>query len=184
MFMQACDSTSGGPIVCFVIGTRPEAIKVAPIILAMQRDSRMRPVLINTAQQTDIVETALDAFGVVADYTVEIDRKSSTMAELTTLLLTPLDALLTEIEPSAVVVQGDTSTAMIGALAGFWRQVPIVHVEPGLRSFRLDSPFPEEGNRKIIDHIRTLFLAERLVLLDPAKKGARVSSAQDLPTAA
>lgn len=147
------------PTVCFVIGTRPEAIKVAPIVLAMRADGRMRPILVNTAQQAHIVEQALDAFGVQADHTIAIDRKSGSMAELATLLLTPLDSLLGEMSPAALVVQGDTSTAMIGALAGFWRQIPIVHVEAGLRSGRLDSPFPEEGNRKIVDHISSLFLA-------------------------
>lgn len=147
------------PTICFVIGTRPEAIKVAPIVLAMRADGRMRPVLVNTAQQAHIVEQALRAFGVEADHTIAIERTSGSMAELTTLLLTPLDALLGELGPAAVVVQGDTSTAMIGGLAGFWRQIPVVHVEAGLRSGRLDSPFPEEGNRKIIDHISALFLA-------------------------
>lgn len=158
MFDDLCISPAR-PSVCFVIGTRPEAIKVAPIVRAMREDGRMRPVLVNTAQQAHIVGQALEAFGVVADHTIAIDRQSGSMAELTTLMLTPLDALLAEIAPAAVVVQGDTSTAMIGALAGFWRQIPIVHVEAGLRSGRLDSPFPEEGNRKIVDHISALFLA-------------------------
>ena len=152
-------SPQSKPVVCFVIGTRPEAIKVAPIILAMRAEGRMQPWLVNTAQQAHIVEQALQAFGVVADSTVALQRTTGSMAELTSRLLPPLDALLAEIQPAAVVVQGDTSTAMIGALAAFWRQVPVVHVEAGLRSGRLDSPFPEEANRRIVDHISSLHLA-------------------------
>lgn len=147
------------PVVCFVIGTRPEAIKVAPIVLAMRADARMRPYLVNTSQQAHIVEQALDAFGVQADHTVALQRQTGSMSELTTLLLPPLDALFEELEPAAVVVQGDTSTAMVGALAAFWKSIPVVHVEAGLRSGRLDSPFPEEANRRIADHISALHLA-------------------------
>lgn len=147
------------PVICLIVGTRPEAIKIAPIVQEMRRDGRLTPVLISTMQQSHLVDQTLAAFGLKPDITVPLTRDSGSMAELTTRLLPGLEKVLSRLQPRAVVVQGDTATAMIGGLAAFWQQIPIVHVEAGLRSGDLAAPFPEEGNRKIISQLCNLHLA-------------------------
>lgn len=146
------------PSVWFVVGTRPEAIKVAPIIAAMREDGRCAPKLVASGQHVEPVAQVLAAFGLTADRRLTIRRTTGSLAELSALLLAALDRALAA-EPAAVVVQGDTTTALIGALAAFWRRIPIVHVEAGLRSGDLSAPFPEEANRALVDHVASLHLA-------------------------
>jgi UDP-N-acetylglucosamine 2-epimerase (non-hydrolysing) len=147
------------PEVHLIAGTRPEAIKLAPVVTSMKEAGRVRPVLIASGQHPAMVAQALEAFDQRPDIALPIERQSGSQAELLTELVRQLDAVFAERRPAAVVVQGDTTTTLAGALAAFWRQIPVVHLEAGLRSGDLDSPFPEEGNRKLVGQVASLHLA-------------------------
>jgi len=139
-------------------GTRPEAIKLAPMAAALTACD-MRPVVVASGQHPAMVAQALSAFGVAADESLIIDRGDGGQAELLAALGPALQQLWRRRRPGAVVVQGDTSTTLAGALAAFWAGIPVVHLEAGLRSHDLTSPFPEEGNRKMVSQISALHLA-------------------------
>lgn len=147
------------PVVCFVIGTRPEAIKVAPVVSAMRADGRFQAVLIASGQHTTPVLQALAPFGIEPDITLNLERQTGTLNEFSALLLPELERTFQELRPVACVVHGDTITASASAFAAFLAQIPVVHLEAGLRTGDLASPFPEEGNRKVIDHLCSLHLA-------------------------
>ncbi|MEV6718942.1 UDP-N-acetylglucosamine 2-epimerase (non-hydrolyzing) [Lentzea sp. NPDC051208] len=146
------------PEVFLVAGTRPEAVKMAPVAAAMFACGRLRPVLVNTGQHPEMVDQALESFGFTADVRLKLNRVTGGQAELTGQLIEELDRLFTERAPGAVLVQGDTTTTLAGALAAFWQQIPVVHLEAGLRSHDLTSPFPEEGNRKMVGQLASLHL--------------------------
>ncbi|MEU8109069.1 UDP-N-acetylglucosamine 2-epimerase (non-hydrolyzing) [Nonomuraea muscovyensis] len=145
--------------VMVVYGTRPEAIKVAPLVTGLMDAARFEPVVVVTGQHRELLDQVHETFGVKPDVDLELMRPGQTLAELTSRAVSGLDALMTERRPDAVVVQGDTTTTLAGALAGFYHRVPIVHLEAGLRSGDLYSPFPEEANRSLTSRIATLHLA-------------------------
>ncbi|MER7001895.1 UDP-N-acetylglucosamine 2-epimerase (non-hydrolyzing) [Dactylosporangium sp. NPDC000555] len=147
------------PEVFLIAGTRPEAIKLAPVAAAMRAAGRLTPVLVASGQHPAMVTQALDAFGAEADVTLPLRRVTGSQPELLTEMIKQLDALLEIRTPAAVVVQGDTTTTLAGAMAAFWRRIPVVHLEAGLRSGDLDSPFPEEANRKLVGQLAALHLA-------------------------
>ena len=147
------------PEVFLIAGTRPEAVKMAPVAAAMFAGGRIRPVLVNSGQHPEMVDQALESFGFAADVRLKLNRVTGGQAELTSQLIEELDRLFAERSPSAVLVQGDTTTTLAGALAAFWQQIPVVHLEAGLRSYDLTSPFPEEGNRKMVGQLASLHLA-------------------------
>ncbi|GAA0714980.1 UDP-N-acetylglucosamine 2-epimerase (non-hydrolyzing) [Dactylosporangium roseum] len=147
------------PEVFLIAGTRPEAIKLAPVAAAMRAAGRLSPVLVASGQHPAMVTQALAAFDVEADVTLPLERVTGSQPELLTEMIKQLDALLAERTPKAVVVQGDTTTTLAGAMAAFWRRIPVVHLEAGLRSGDLDSPFPEEANRKLVGQLAALHLA-------------------------
>ncbi len=130
-----------------IFGTRPEAIKLCPLVLAMRADPEIDCRVCVTGQHREMLQQVLDVFGVVPDVDLALMQKDQTLAGLTARALSELDAYLTTENPDAVVVQGDTTTVLCGALAAFYRQIPIAHVEAGLRTGNLASPWPEEGNR-------------------------------------
>ncbi|KAA2258837.1 UDP-N-acetylglucosamine 2-epimerase (non-hydrolyzing) [Solihabitans fulvus] len=142
-----------------MVGTRPEAVKLAPVAAAMSSAGRLRPLLVATGQHPVMVEQSLAEFGLCPDVTLSLDRVSGRQAELTAQLVAGLDPLFDQRHPAAVVVQGDTTTTLVSALTGYWHQVPVVHLEAGLRSHDLASPFPEEGNRRMVGQIASLHLA-------------------------
>lgn len=145
--------------VCLVGGTRPEALKLGPVAAAMRESGRLRPVIIASGQHPSMFHEALSVFGLEPDATLTLERSAGGgQAELAGQLLPELDVLLARFEPAAVVVQGDTATTLAGALAGFWRRVPVIHLEAGLRSRDLAAPFPEEGNRRLVAQIAALHL--------------------------
>lgn len=129
------------------------------MLRAIQHDDRLSSYLLSTGQHADLVDQALAPFGLTADATLPIDRTAGTLNELAALTLPLLDRQLAALDPAAVMVQGDTLSAMLGAKAAFWRHLPIAHREAGLRYGDLVAPFPEEANRKSIDHLSTLHLA-------------------------
>jgi UDP-N-acetylglucosamine 2-epimerase (non-hydrolysing) len=147
------------PEVHLIAGTRPEAIKLAPVVMAMRMTGRVIPVLVASGQHPTMVAQALAAFDLEPDVVLPVERVTGSQPELMTAMVSTLDALFTERPPAAVIVQGDTTTTLAGALAAFWRQIPVVHLEAGLRSGDLDSPFPEEGNRRLVGQLAALHLA-------------------------
>jgi UDP-N-acetylglucosamine 2-epimerase (non-hydrolysing) len=147
------------PEVHLIAGTRPEAIKLAPVAAAMRAAGRLTPVLVASGQHPTMVTQALAAFGLEADVTLPLERVTGSQSELLTEMIKLLDELFAERKPAAVIVQGDTTTTLAGALAAFWRRIPVVHLEAGLRSGDLDSPFPEEANRKLVGQLAALHLA-------------------------
>ncbi|GAB2600290.1 UDP-N-acetyl glucosamine 2-epimerase [Paractinoplanes abujensis] len=147
------------PEVHLIGGTRPEAVKLAPVAIAMREQGLVEPVLLASGQHPAMVTQALAAFDLTADVTLTVERVTGSQAELFTEMVRRLDALWEVRTPAAVIVQGDTTTSLAGALAAFWRRIPVVHLEAGLRSGDLDSPFPEEANRKLVAQIASLHLA-------------------------
>ena len=147
------------PTVHLVVGTRPEAVKMAPLYAALRDSGSVRPVLVATGQHTSMVRDALDAFGQAPDVTIELDRRTGEQVELVAELGPRLDRVLAADGSAAVVVQGDTTSALVGGLVAFWRKVPLVHLEAGLRSGDLLAPFPEEANRRLVGVIADLHLA-------------------------
>ena len=146
--------------VLVIVGTRPEAIKVAPIVLAAQQaDLGVRLQIVATGQHGVIVTDALQAFGLCADYTLECSRPTGSLPELMSVLIAEIGAVVSKVCPEAVVVQGDTSSALAGALAGFYAGLPVIHVEAGLSTGTLATPFPEEAHRRLISDIASLHLA-------------------------
>lgn len=147
------------PTVHLVVGTRPEAVKMAPLHLALRAAGLVRPVMVATGQHTAMVRDALDAFGLVPDVTITLDRRTGEQVELVAELAPRLDQVLVADGSAAVVVQGDTTSALVGGLVAFWRKVPVVHLEAGLRSGDLMAPFPEEANRRLVGVFADLHLA-------------------------
>jgi UDP-N-acetylglucosamine 2-epimerase (non-hydrolysing) len=145
--------------VFLVAGTRAQAIKLAPVAARMRAVGRLRPVLVATGQNPEMVHQALAAFGDRPDVHLRLDRAEGGQPDLLADLVRSLDRYLVRHVPAAVLVQGDTTSTLAGAMAAFWRQVPVVHLEAGLRSGDLASPFPEEGNRRMVAQLGRLHLA-------------------------
>lgn len=144
------------------VDTRSEAIKAAPVALALTEHlgrTGIRPVIIHSGQNRRVVEQALRPFGLRPDTCLDIRPDDGGQAELLTGLLPAFDGLFARTRPAAVIVQGDTSTTLAGALAAFWRSVPVVHLEAGPRTGSLAAPFPEEANRQLVARIASLHLA-------------------------
>jgi UDP-N-acetylglucosamine 2-epimerase (non-hydrolysing) len=145
--------------VLLLVGTRPEAVKAAPVALCLDEHPRLRPAIIHSGQHAVMVEQALAPFGLRPDEKLCCHRRTGAQAELFANLLPAFDELLVRRAPAAVLVQGDTATALAGALAAFWRRIPVVHLEAGLRTGDLAAPFPEEANRQLIARVAALHLA-------------------------
>lgn len=147
------------PKIMTVYGTRPEAIKVAPVVSALQDDDRFESVVVSTGQHREMLEQVNKRFGIVPDYDMALMKPGQSLNELVSRALVGLDEIVVQEQPDAIISQGDTSTAMAAALAGFHRGVKIVHLEAGLRTGNILSPYPEEANRKIIGQVASLHLA-------------------------
>jgi UDP-N-acetylglucosamine 2-epimerase (non-hydrolysing) len=145
--------------VAVVVGTRPEVIKLAPVVLALRQSHELAPLVISTGQHRTMLDQALEVFGIAPDLDLGLMAPGQTLEELTARALVKMKEALAAVSPSWVVVQGDTTTALAAAMAAFYARVPIAHVEAGLRSGDLSSPFPEEMNRRMVDQIADLLLA-------------------------
>ncbi len=141
------------------IGTRPEAIKMAPVIRAFQETKWARCRVLLTGQHRDLVDPILEFFGIAPDIDLNIMRPDQSLSELTSRLLTAIHNVLASEQPEIVLAQGDTTTVLATALASFYQKVPFAHVEAGLRTHQLFAPFPEEANRVIAGHLSTLHFA-------------------------
>ena len=142
-----------------IFGTRPEAIKLFPVINALKADAQFECIVCVSAQHREMLDQVLEIAGIVPDHDLDVMKPDQSLDELTARLLTGLGAVMDEVQPDRVIVQGDTATAMCGALAAFYRKVPVDHVEAGLRSGNIYHPWPEEVNRKVIGSIASLHFA-------------------------
>jgi UDP-N-acetylglucosamine 2-epimerase (non-hydrolysing) len=162
--------------IAVVIGTRPEAVKLAPLVIALRRSGRLTPVVVTTGQHVSMVSEVLRIFGIVADADLAVAEAGSGMDAIAAAVLTRLGALVRAERPSAVVVQGDTTSVLGAALAAFYHQVPLAHLEAGLRSGDRLAPYPEEVHRRAtalladVHFAPTAAAAQRLVAegIDPA----------------
>ncbi|MFM6950290.1 MAG: non-hydrolyzing UDP-N-acetylglucosamine 2-epimerase [Novosphingobium sp.] len=145
--------------ILIVFGTRPEAIKLFPVIRALEADPRFQPVVCVSAQHRQMLDQVLEIAGIVPHHDLNLMQPGQTLDSLTAILLTEIGRVLDAERPARVIVQGDTATAMAGALAAYYRQIPVDHVEAGLRSGDIYHPWPEEVNRKIIGSIASLHFA-------------------------
>lgn len=145
-------------ILC-IVGTRPEAIKMAPVILALRREPWAKVVVVATAQHRELADEVLSLFGIAPDVDLDLMQPNQKLADLTARALVGLDRVIGDTSPDMVIAQGDTTSVMAAATACFYRQVPFLHVEAGLRSFDMQNPFPEEFNRIVASRIATLHFA-------------------------
>ena len=139
-----------------IFGTRPEAIKMAPLALELARRADIRALCCVTAQHREMLDSVLEIFGLKPDYDLNIMEPRQTLSTITSKCLLGMDSVLNEAKPDLVLVHGDTSTTFAGALSAFYHQIPVGHVEAGLRTYDKWSPFPEEMNRKMVGALADL----------------------------
>jgi UDP-N-acetylglucosamine 2-epimerase (non-hydrolysing) len=150
-----------------VFGTRPEAIKLAPLISELKkRSEQFEPFLISTAQHRSMLDQVMHVFGITPDIDLDLMQPNQTLNSLTCRVLQAMDSVLSETRLDGLVVQGDTTTAFAAALAAFYRKVPVAHVEAGLRSRDVLNPFPEEVNRRLAGVVTSLHCAPTSIARD------------------
>jgi len=145
--------------ILIVFGTRPEALKLAPVISAFRRDPQFRVWTCLTGQHREMVDQVLRLFKILVDFDLDLMVKGQTLSDLTSRLFPKMDEVLRKIKPDLIMVQGDTTTAFAVALKAFYERIPVAHVEAGLRTFNKYHPFPEEINRVLISHLGDIHLA-------------------------
>jgi UDP-N-acetylglucosamine 2-epimerase (non-hydrolysing) len=148
------------PKILTVIGTRPEAIKMAPVVMELRRAAdRFEHRLVSTAQHRQMLDAILQAFRITPDLDLDLMRPNQNLTDLTARAITALGAVFSSEKPDAVLVQGDTTTVMCASLAAFYQHIPVGHVEAGLRTFNRREPFPEELNRRVVSCMADLHFA-------------------------
>ena len=158
------------PKILTIFGTRPEAIKLFPVVQALSAHSGLETLTCVTAQHRQMLDQVLQIAGIRPDFDLDLITADQTLDDLTGRLLSGIGKILDETRPQRVVVQGDTATAMCGALAAYYRQIPVSHVEAGLRSYNIYHPWPEEVNRKIIGTIADQHFAPTQTSADALKR--------------
>lgn len=147
------------PHIMCVFGTRPDAVKMCPLVLELKRRPELRTTVTLTAQHREMLDAVTELFGVKADYDLNIMKPAQTLQSITADILVGMTKVFREDRPDLVLVHGDTSTCFTAALAAFYEKIPVGHVEAGLRSFDLYSPFPEEMNRCLVGRLASLHFA-------------------------
>ena len=142
-----------------IFGTRPEAIKMAPLVKELESREEIESIVCVTAQHRQMLDQVMDTFNIKADYDLNIMKPNQTLSEITCNALVGLENVIKEVKPDIVLVHGDTTTTFVGALAAFYNQVSIGHVEAGLRTYDKYSPYPEEANRQMVDTITDMYFA-------------------------
>lgn len=142
-----------------IFGTRPEAIKMAPLVKALEQEKMLEPIVVVTAQHREMLDSVLSTFEIKPKYDLNIMKSGQTLSEITSKSITQLEQVIQLEKPDMVLVHGDTMTTFAGGLAAFYNQVPIGHVEAGLRSYDKYSPFPEEVNRQLVGVLADLHFA-------------------------
>ncbi len=172
------DATDRERVVVCVVGTRPEAVKMGPIVIRLREAAGLSVRLVSTGQHRELLNQALSDFGLEADLDLGLMRPGQSLAEVTARALTALDAAFASERPDFVLAQGDTTTVLASALAAYYRQVPFGHVEAGLRTGNPYRPFPEEKNRVVAGHLAEVHFAPtpqaRLNLLREGIAGASI----------
>ena len=142
-----------------IFGTRPEAIKMAPLVKELESRKEIESIVCVTAQHREMLDQVLNTFDIKPDYDLNIMKQGQSLADVTTRALVGLEEVIKEVKPDIVLVHGDTTTTFAGALAAFYNQVAIGHVEAGLRTYDKYSPYPEEMNRQMVDRLSDLYFA-------------------------
>ncbi|MFZ2905953.1 MAG: UDP-N-acetylglucosamine 2-epimerase (non-hydrolyzing) [Cyclobacteriaceae bacterium] len=145
--------------ILLIVGTRPEALKVIPVYLAFKKKSFGEVKLVSTGQHKEMLDQIFDFFQIKPDVELNLMKKNQTLAQISSLLFKELDKVLTEEKPDVLMVQGDTTSAMVAGITAYYHKVKVAHIEAGLRSFNNLAPFPEEVNRKIISQIASIHFA-------------------------
>jgi len=136
-----------------VFGTRPEAIKMAPLVIALNQDNRFISRVCVTGQHREMLDQVLDLFEIIPDYDLNIMKPGQTLVEVTSNILLNIQPIIDDFQPDLILVHGDTATTLCGALSAYYNQIPVGHVEAGLRTGNIYSPWPEEANRKLVSSI-------------------------------
>lgn len=147
------------PTILTIFGTRPEAIKMAPVVKAIEEEPTLTGKVCVTAQQREMLDQVLNLFDITPNYDLDLMTKNQGLADLTARVVTGLQDVLTEVKPDLVLVHGDTTTTMAASLASFYQKIPVGHVEAGLRTHDIYSPWPEEVNRQMTSRISALNFA-------------------------
>ncbi len=147
------------PKILAVVGTRPEAVKVAPVVLRLRQDPRLSVRILTSGQHRALLDQALADFSLTSDRDLDLMRPGQTLTDLTARALTALGGAFASESPDLVMAQGDTTTVLCAALASFYARIPFAHIEAGLRTGQLDRPFPEEANRVLASHLASLHFA-------------------------
>ncbi|CAI2627248.1 UDP-N-acetylglucosamine 2-epimerase [Apilactobacillus kunkeei] len=143
-----------------IFGTRPEAIKMAPIILEMKNNlDEFQPITVLTGQHKEMLDQVMDIFHIEADYNLHVMKAQQTLISITTTVINKLDSIINEAKPDMILVHGDTTTTFAAAVSAFYHQIPIGHVEAGLRTWDKYSPYPEEMNRQMTDILSDVYFA-------------------------
>lgn len=142
-----------------IFGTRPEAIKMAPLVKELQQTDGLEPVVVVTAQHREMLDSVLEIFKIIPDYDLDIMKRNQTLSQITSRVITKLDDIIQFEKPDMILVHGDTMTTFAGGLAAFYNQVSIGHIEAGLRTWNKYSPFPEEMNRQMVGTMADLNFA-------------------------
>ena len=145
--------------VMVIFGTRPEAIKVAPVIKELEKRNDIEPIVCVTAQHRQMLDQVLETFDIKPDFDLNIMKQGQTLTDITTRVLNGIEEVLEEVKPDMILVHGDTTTTFASALAAFYHQIPIGHIEAGLRTYNKYSPYPEEMNRKMVSDLADLHFA-------------------------
>ncbi|MDC0382747.1 UDP-N-acetylglucosamine 2-epimerase (non-hydrolyzing) [Flavobacteriaceae bacterium] len=153
----------------FIIGTRPEAIKMAPLILESMNNPKVQTFICSSSQHESMLTVILDFFEISLDYDLKIMTKNQTLSNITEKILSGLNKIFQNFHPDYVFVHGDTNTAFASSLAAFYNQIPVVHVEAGLRTYNRYSPYPEEINRRLISEIASIHFAPTKLAFDNLK---------------
>jgi len=158
-------------------GTRPEAIKMAPVVLELQRRGAFRVITCLTGQHREMLDQVVDEFSLSVDYDLKIMRERQTLGHITSAVLNGLDPILEASKPDMVLVHGDTTTTFAAALAAYYRMLPVAHVEAGLRTDTIYNPYPEEINRRLVDRLAEVYYAPTVAARDALlHEGASASS--------
>lgn len=142
-----------------IFGTRPEGIKMVPVVQALDKEDGISNVVVNTAQHREMLDQVLELFEVVPDYDLDIMQENQSLEELTGKLIHKISSIIKHEQPDLVLVHGDTTTTFVGAYSAYLNQIPVAHVEAGLRTHNILSPFPEEMNRQMVGRIATYHFA-------------------------
>jgi UDP-N-acetylglucosamine 2-epimerase (non-hydrolysing) len=142
-----------------IFGTRPEAIKMAPMVIHLANDDRFHSKICVTAQHREMLDQVLELFGLVPDYDLNIMKADQNLTDVTTAIIQGLQTVLADFKPDVILVHGDTATTFAASLAAYYQQIPVAHIEAGLRTHDLYSPWPEEGNRRLTGSLASMHFA-------------------------